>query len=64
MKTLDKKTITTIKKVSKVMGLSEKSVIERALSFYFNAIESELSLKREFTFWDYLSDEALSLQGF
>ena len=61
MNTLTKQTKLNVKKVSKALGLPEKLVIERALSFFFNAVESEMSLKKEFDFWDKLSDEALAL---
>ncbi len=59
MDSLTKKTRINIRNASKVLGVKEKDILERASFFYLDAIKKELDLQQEFTFWDYLSDEAL-----
>ena len=60
MKMLTKKTRTSIRDTSKVLGVEEKDILERASLFYLDVIKGELEFKRELDFWDYLSDEALA----
>jgi hypothetical protein len=60
MNTLTKQTRINIKNASKVLGVEEADILERASVFYLDAIEKDIELKREFDFWDYLSDEALA----
>ena len=57
---LTKKTRTSIRDTSKVLGVEEKDILERASLFYLDVIKGELEFKRELDFWDYLSDEALA----
>lgn len=49
-----------IRDASKVLGVEEKDILERASLFYLDAIKGELEFKKELDFWDYLSDEALA----
>ncbi len=60
MDTLTKQTRINIKNASKVLGVREADILERASVFYLDAIEKDIELKKEFAFWDYLSDEALA----
>lgn len=60
MEMLTKKTRTNIKNASKVLGVREKDILERASLFYLDAIKGELEFKKELDFWNYLSDEALA----
>ncbi len=60
MNTLTKQTRINIKNASKVLGVEEADILERASVFYLDAIEKDIALKREFDFLDYLSDEALT----
>jgi len=60
MKMLTKKTRTSIRDASRVLGVEEKDILERASLFYLDVIKGELEFKRELDFWDYLSDEALA----
>lgn len=57
---LTKRTRTSIKNASKVLGVEEKDILERASLFYLDAIKGEMEFKKEIEFWDYLSDEALA----
>ena len=57
---LTKKTRTSIRDASRVLGVEEKDILERASLFYLDVIKGELEFKRELDFWDYLSDEALA----
>ncbi len=60
MEMLTKRTRTSIKNASKVLGVEEKDILERASLFYLDAIKGEMEFKKEIEFWDYLSDEALA----
>lgn len=53
-KEVDKK----IKEASRFFGIQEKDLIKQALTHYLDSISPYLSLKREFTAWDKLSDES------
>ena len=57
---LTKKTRISIKNASKVLGIKEKDILERASVFYLDAIRKELEFKKELDFWEYASDEALA----
>lgn len=52
-----------IKNASKVLGIKEEDILERASAFYLRAIKDEVELKKEHDFWEYLSDEALAKSG-
>ena len=45
--------------VSKRSGFNEEEFVERAVLFYADTIQKQLSLKKEFEQWDKLSDEAI-----
>lgn len=49
-----------IKNASRALGIGEADILERASTFYLDAIKQDVELKKEFDFWDYLSDEALA----
>ena len=48
-----------IRRTSKVMGIGEKELAERALRFYLASIKEEVALQDEFSAWEQVSDEAL-----
>ena len=48
-----------IKEASKILGLEEEEIVDRAILLYLDNIEKYLELKKEFKEWDKLSDEAL-----
>jgi hypothetical protein len=41
------------------LGFEESELVNRAVLFYLDSISSQIELKKEFDFWDELSDEAL-----
>lgn len=45
--------------VSKILGVDQKQVVERALLLYLESVKKSLDLNRELEAWDELSDEAL-----
>jgi hypothetical protein len=49
-----------ISKASSILGFRKQEIIQRALVFYLDSINSQLELKNEFDNWDKLSDEAFS----
>ena len=55
-KDVDKK----IKEASKVLGMTEEEIVDRAILLYLDNMEKYLELKKEFKAWDNLSDEALN----
>ena len=57
--TLPKQLEQEMRRVSKVMGISEEELAERALRFYVASIRQELELEQELHAWDHVSDEAL-----
>ena len=57
---LSKQASTELRSASKTLGFEEGVLVERAVSFYLDAIKNQLSLKKEFREWDKLSDEALA----
>ena len=57
MNTLTKKTRISIKNASKVLGVDEKDILERASIFYLNAVKQELDFKKELDMWERASIE-------
>lgn len=55
-KNIDKK----IKEASKLLGLDEEEIVDRAILLYLDNIEKYVEFKKEIREWDRLSDEALS----
>ena len=64
MNTLTKQTRANIKKASKVLGVKEEDILERASRYYLDAINGEVELQREFDLWERMSDETLAKSGF
>lgn len=64
MLTISKKSKYDIKIASKIMGVEENALFERAITFYLHAIKDKISLKNEFDSWDMLSDEAFLRMNF
>ncbi len=48
-----------IKKASRILGIEEEEIVDRAILLYLDNIEKYLELKKEFKEWDILSDDAL-----
>lgn len=48
-----------LSKVSSILGVNNRDVVNRALLFYLDTISKQLKLKKEMSSWDGLSDEAL-----
>ena len=48
-----------VSEVSVELGIKRNEVIERAVLLYLDNISKYLELKKEFSNWDKLSDEAL-----
>ena len=55
---LSKETEKKLNKVSSVLGIGDKDVVNRAILFYLDTISKQLELKKEMDSWDMLSDEA------
>lgn len=64
MLTISKKSKYDLKIASKIMGVEENTLFERAITFYLDAIKNKISLKNEFDRWDMLSDEAFLRMNF
>ena len=64
MNTLTKQTRANIKNASKVLGMKEEDILERASRYYLDAIRGEVELQREFDLWERMSDETLAKSGF
>ncbi len=56
--TIASETAQKVKEVTKILGVGEKALVDRALLFYIDAFEKTIALKKEFKDWDDLSDEA------
>jgi len=56
---IPKDTSKKIDKASKLLGIKDKKLIDRAILLYLDNISKYLELKKEIGEWDYLSDEAL-----
>lgn len=48
-----------IKEASRILGLEEQKIVDRAILLYLDNIKKYIELKKEFKEWDELSDEAL-----
>lgn len=48
-----------LNRVSSILGVRDRDVVNRALLFYLDTISKQLELKKEMLAWDELSDEAL-----
>ena len=57
--TLDKTIQIDLEKASKLTGLDERELAERAILHYLHSIRDEVRLAEEFDAWDRASDEAL-----
>lgn len=64
MNMLTKQTKINIKNASKVLGVKEADILERASRYYLDAIKGEVELQREFDLWERMSDETLAKSGF
>lgn len=58
--TIPKDTTEKINNASKVLGIKEKELVDRAVLLYLDSISKYLNLKQEMIEWDALSDEALA----
>ncbi len=56
---LSKDTFKKLEDASKVLGIEDNKLIDRAILVYLDAIQKQIDLKREMRLWDELSDEAL-----
>ena len=56
---LPKETTRKLNKASKILGLKDKQIVDRAILVYLDNIEKYVGLKKEMKDWDALSDEAL-----
>lgn len=52
-------TFARIQEVSQTMGIEENSFVHRAILFYIDAVQTQLTFSQEMNAWDKLSDEAL-----
>ena len=49
-----------LSKVSSILGVKDKELVNRAILFYMDTISKQVELKKEISAWDRLSDEALA----
>ena len=49
-----------LSKVSSILGVKDKDLVNRAILFYMDTISKQVELKKEISAWDKLSDEALA----
>lgn len=54
-----KETSEELKEASKLLGINQKELVDRAIVTYIDSIKKILELKRDLTAWDLLSDEAI-----
>ena len=47
-----------IKTASRVLGVEEAEMMDRAMLFYLDNVENSLAMRNEFNAWESLSDEA------
>lgn len=47
-----------LKDTSKLLGVNEQAVVDRAIITYLNSLGREIQLKKESRQWDKMSDEA------
>ena len=57
--TIDKNTHSDLEKASKLIGLDEQELADRAIVHYLHSLRDEIELAEEFEAWDRASDEAL-----
>jgi hypothetical protein len=57
--TIDKNTHSDLEKASKLIGLDEQELADRAIVHYLHSIRDEIELAEEFAAWERASDEAL-----
>ncbi len=57
---ISKDTSEKINRVSKVLGIKEEDLIDRAILVYLDNISKYTELRQEMKDWDVLSDEALA----
>ena len=56
---LSRDTKSKLSKVSSILGVKDKDVVNKAILFYLDTISKQMELKKELSSWDELSDEAL-----
>ena len=57
---LPKDTSEKVSKASKLLGIRNQELVDRALVVYLDNLSKSLDLKKEMKEWDTLSDEALT----
>jgi hypothetical protein len=57
--TLDNNTQNNLERASKLTGIDEQELADRAIAHYLHSIRDEIGLAEEFEAWDEASDEAL-----
>ena len=57
--TLDNDIQNDLEKASKLIGLDEQELVERAIVHYIHSMRDEIELSEEFKAWEQVSDEAL-----
>jgi hypothetical protein len=57
--TIGKNTHSDLEKASKLIGLDEQELADRAIVHYLHSLRDEIELAEEFEAWDRASDEAL-----
>ena len=57
--TIDNNTHSDLEKASKITGLDEQELADRAIAHYLHSMRDEIALAEEFEAWDRASDEAL-----
>jgi hypothetical protein len=62
--TLDKKTKSKVKAISKKTGVPEKELINRSVSAYISEVQNAIKLKKELDGWDFLSALSMSKNKF
>ena len=55
----DKKIKSDFKLASRILGINENDLFQKAMMYYLHTIKDQIALKKEFDAWDKLSDEAL-----
>jgi len=48
-----------MKRASRIMGINEQELAQRAMRFYLASIQQEMELEKESRAWEQISDEAL-----
>lgn len=48
-----------LENASKILGIKDRVLIDRAVLVYLDSIQKQINLKQEMKLWDELSDEAL-----